>query len=204
MIANAFNFFQQKYEPNDFTDVIGAVNTDMYRKLAAQIPMSSPWVEDQLARLYDEPTRVGLLGKVMAFRLMHLHGRVIGMVLDRRLTVPEAGGTRRAELDEYTWVDGELVAGWVLGWNFGDGHLHDERLLAAIIRACTFEPGELRCLFVESQPLGGASLHARVHDAHDGELFEAHVPVGDLLARQPWDLDAPPRGIASSALAHRE
>ena len=177
---------------------------ESYRKLAAQIPMSSPWVEDQLARLYDEPTRVGLLGKVMAFRLMHLHGRVVGMVLDRMLTVPEVGGTRRAGLDEYTWVDGELVAGWVLGWNFGDGHLHDERLLAAITSACDFEPGELRCLFVESQPLLGSSLHARVYDAHDGRMFEAHVPVGDLLARQPWDLDAPARGLGSSALANRE
>jgi len=200
-----FSFLpSMRYYAGNWAMSVWLFRKESYRKLAAQIPMSSPWVEDQLARLYDEPTRVGLLGKVMAFRLMHLHGRVIGMVLDRMLTVPDAGGTRRAELDEYTWVDGELVAGWVLGWNFGDGHLHDERLLAAITRACAFEPGELRCLFVESQPLGGASLHARVHDAHDGELFEAHVPVGDLLARQPWDLDAPPRGIGSSALAHRE
>ena len=165
---------------------------ESYRKLAQGLTMTSPWVEDQLAPLYDRPTRVGLLGKVMAFRLMHVHGRTVGMMLPRMLRVPDGGGgTRDARLSEYTWTDGELVAGLTLGWNLGDGHLHDARLLEAIQRACGFEPGELRCLFVESQPLLGRTLHARVHDACDGPLYEEYVDVTRLLARQPWTLEHP-------------
>ena len=41
MIPNAFNLLQQKYEPNDFADVVGAVNTDVYSKLAAQLLLIS-------------------------------------------------------------------------------------------------------------------------------------------------------------------
>ena len=116
-------------------------------------------------------------------------GRVVGVMLPRMLRVPDdVGGTRDAHLSEFTWTDGELVAGLTLGWNFGDGHLHDERLLGAIQRACGFASGELRCLFVESQPLLGRTLHARVHDAHDGPLHEERVDVSQLLERQPWTL----------------
>ena len=48
---------------------------------------------------------------------------------------PKAIGGRPFE--EYSYVDGEIVAGSVLGWNFGDGHLADERLLAC-------DPGAVR------------------------------------------------------------
>ena len=43
----------------------------------------------------------------------------------------------------------------VLGWNFGDGHLNDTQLLDAIQAQCGFEPGEVRVVMVESQPLFG-------------------------------------------------
>ncbi|MCA9683926.1 MAG: DUF3556 domain-containing protein, partial [Myxococcales bacterium] len=75
---------------------------------------SSGWIEDQLGRFYDEATRIVLFSKVLAFRLMHLHGRALGKLLPRAVD----------DLDERTYVDGELIAGLVLGWNFGDGHLH--------------------------------------------------------------------------------
>ncbi len=38
-------------------------------------PSTHPWVCDQLARFCDRATAVGLVGKVMGFRMMHLHGR---------------------------------------------------------------------------------------------------------------------------------
>ena len=82
------------------------------------------------------------------------------------------------------WTMLLTVAGMVLGWNFGDGHLHDERLLAAIARTCPFERGELRCLFVESQPALRGTLHARVYDAVDGQLYDGQLEVDALLQRQ--------------------
>jgi len=148
---------------------------DSYKKLE-RLKKSSPWVKDQLARLYDERTCVGILSKVMAFRLMHLHGRVLSELVPR-------AAPRTAE---YQWLDGELVAGMVLGWNFGDGHLHREQLLRAVQSQCSFEEGELRCIMVEAQPLGRPTLHYRILDAKTGLLAEGQTTVNELRARQPW------------------
>lgn len=150
---------------------------DSYRKLWDRLPMTSPWVLDQLAYFYDRRTSVGLVGKVMAFRAMHLHGRIIGMLLPRAVD----------RFEDYMYVDGELVTGMVLGWNFGDGHLHHEQLLATVQRACNFADGELRCIFVESQPLGRGTMSWRIADAARGELQRGEVEVAELRRRQPWD-----------------
>jgi len=148
---------------------------ESYRKLE-KIKTSAPWVYDQLDRFYDRATAVGLVGKVMAFRLMHLHGRALPLLIPKAVD----------RLEDYEYLDGEVVAGLVLGWNFGDGHLHDERLLRVVQAQCAFEPGELRCIFVESQPLGQATLAYRICDAASGELERGQVQVSDLRARQPW------------------
>jgi hypothetical protein len=71
--------------------------------------------------------------------MMHLHGRALHTLL------PKAVGN----IDDYEYLDGELVSGVVLGWNFGDGHLHNLPLLRAVQEQCGFEEGELRCIFVE-------------------------------------------------------
>lgn len=148
---------------------------DSHRKLA-QLTTSAPWVGDQLARFYDRRTTVGILSKVLAFRLMHLHGRALPVLLPR--AVPSLAACE--------YVDGEIVAGLVLGWNFGDGHLHREQLLAAVQAQCGFAPGELRCIFVEAQPLGGRTLRYRIVDAAQGQLEAGELAVAELRSRQPW------------------
>ena len=82
--------------------------------------------------------------------------------------------------------DLELIAGMVLGWNFGDGHLHHEQLLNTVQDNCRFEPGELRCIFVESQPLLRRELAWRIVDANAGLLTEGVTPVSELRDLQPW------------------
>jgi hypothetical protein len=148
---------------------------DAYRKLDA-LTTSSPWVHDQLERFYDRETSVALIGKVMGFRLMHLHGRALATL------VPKAVD----HLPDYEWMDGEIIAGLALGWNFGDGHLHHEQLLASLQAQCAFEPGELRCIFVEPQALGGGTLPYRIADAKTGAIDEGELRIRDLLSRQPW------------------
>ncbi len=103
----------------------------------------------------------------MAFRSLHLQGRTLGLLL------PQAIDGR--PFQEYNYVDGENVAGSVLGWNFGEGHLCDERLLACVQEQCDFEDGELRAIMVESQPLLGSTLHWRIVDAKRGLLDEGYV-----------------------------
>jgi hypothetical protein len=148
------------------------------RKLDTHLVKSSGLVMDQLKRLYDERTAVGLLGKVIAFREMHLHGRALQILLPKAVD----------RVEDYEYFDGELVAGMVLGWNFGDGHLHDERMLEAIQQQCAFEYGELRCIFVESQPLGRPWLHWRIADAKKGRLDEGRIAIRNLLPLQPFQI----------------
>jgi hypothetical protein len=148
---------------------------DSYKKLE-RLTKAAPWVHDQLGRFYDRSTAVGLLGKVMGFRLMHLQGRALPELIPRAVD----------RLEDYEYLDGEIVAGLVLGWNFGDGHLHRESLLAAVQAQCGFDPGELRCIFVESQPLGRSTMAYRIHDAATGPIDAGTVDVRAMRQRQPW------------------
>jgi hypothetical protein len=148
---------------------------ESHRRLE-RLTKSSGWVYEQLGVLYDQPTCVALVGKVMAFRLMHLHGRALPELLPRAVE----------RVEDYQWIDGELIAGLSLGWNFGDGHLHGEQLLRAIQAQCEFAAGELRCVMVESQPLGRGTLAWRIFDAKDGLLAAGEVEVAGLRTRQPW------------------
>ncbi len=148
---------------------------DSYRKLE-RLTKAAPWVYEQLGRFYDRATGVGLVGKVMAWRLMHIQGRAIPVLLPKAVE----------RLEDYEYTDGELIAGIVLGWNFGDGHLHREGFLRAVQEQCGFEEGELRCIFVESQPLGRQTMGYRIHDAKTGLLEEGELDVRLLRQRQPW------------------
>jgi Transmembrane protein of unknown function (DUF3556) len=150
---------------------------ESYRKLD-RLTKCAAWIYDQLDRFYDRPTAVGLVGKVMAFRLMHLHGRALPALIPKAVS----------RFEDYEYLDGELVAGLVLGWNFGDGHLHREELLHAVQEQCGFEEGELRCIFVESQPLGRSTLAYRIVDARTGLLEAGELDVHAMRRRQPWDM----------------
>jgi hypothetical protein len=165
-----------RYYAGNWAYSIWLFRGEAYKKLA-RLKGTSPWIYDQLARFYDRSTAVGLVGKVMGFRLMHLHGRALPIL------VPKAVD----RLADYEWLDGELVAGMVLGWNFGEGHLHQEDLLAAVQEKSQFDEGELRCIFVEAQPLGGSSIEYRIFDAKKGRLERGELPVAELRTRQPWE-----------------
>ncbi len=164
-----------RYYAGNWAYSVWLFHGDAHKKLE-RLTKSSGWIDDQLGRLYDRSTCVGILSKVMAFRLMHLHGRLISRVIAKAAP----------RLEEYDWVDGEILAGMVLGWNFGDGHLHREQLLDAVQKQCAFEEGELRCIMVEAEPLGRGTLHYRVHDAKAGLIEQGQASVAELRTLQPW------------------
>jgi hypothetical protein len=156
-------------------------------RLDERLTKTAPIVQRQLERLYDdENTRAAILGKAQAFRAMHLHGRALNELLPRAVD----------DLERYHVHDGEWIAGVVLGWNFGEGHLHHEQLLAAVQEQCGFGEGELRVIYVESQPIHAARHHWRILDAAGGLVEEGHVRVADLLSTQPWpsQTGGPPMG----------
>jgi hypothetical protein len=180
LVPRAVSFLlSMRYYAGNWPFSIWLFRGDSYRKLA-RLTMTSPWVEDQLALFYDRKTSVGLISKVLAFRIMHLHGRALPVLLPKAVD----------DLEEYYYVDGEVVAGLVLGWNFGDGHLHDEQLLHAVQEQCEFEAGELRCVMIESQPLGRGTQAWRIHDAKTGVIETGEISVAEMRSRQPWSASA--------------
>ncbi|MFN8599717.1 MAG: DUF3556 domain-containing protein [Candidatus Binatia bacterium] len=119
-------------------------------------------------------------------RFMHFEGRALLEALPAAVE----------NIDDYEWHEGELMGGMILGWNFGDGHLNGEQLLRAIQPTCGFEPGEVRIVSVESQPLFGPTMHWRVIDAVDGVVAQGHTRLNDYRDVQPW-----PTGRVAEALS---
>jgi hypothetical protein len=107
---------------------------------------------------------------------MHSHGRALNGLLPRAVE----------DIEAYSVREGELVAGVAIGWNFGDGHFHNEQLLRAVQERCHFADGELRVVVIESQPANVQRQHYRIYDAASGLLEEGYVRVADMVERQPW------------------
>jgi len=118
-----------------------------------------------------------------AFRGFNTHGRALFTLAHRAI----AGRNE----DDYSVTDGERICSTALGWNFGDGHMHNEQLIAAMQRRCHFEPGEVRVVLLDAQPIHRQTQRYRLVDAATGEFERGYVNVGDMVARQPWDDDVP-------------
>jgi hypothetical protein len=161
-----------------------------FESLDGVIPKTPKSVRSQLEGLYGAPAYDVILGRLQAFRSMHLHGRAINALLPRALEGLDDDAVRTKGIDAFDVVDGELVAGLILGWNFGDGHLHHEQLLEVVQKYKGFKPGQLRCIFLESQPAGRPTMHWRIADAATGPIASGHVRVADLLDIQPWGDEA--------------
>lgn len=149
---------------------------DSSKKLDDGLTKVAPRLPDQLEGMLDEETIIASISKVLGFRSMHLHGRCLQYLLPRAVD----------DIDEYEYLDGEIVAGIVIGWNFGDGHLHNLQFLESVQAQCGFEEGELRCVFVESQPMGRGTHAYVIADAATGVMETGNVRVKDLVELQPW------------------
>ncbi|MDC0771575.1 DUF3556 domain-containing protein [Streptomyces sp. HD] len=172
------------------------------RRLGEHVVKASALPVDQLTRLYGADAAELVLHQGLAWRAMHSHGRALAGLLPRAVD----------DVESYDVRDGETVAGAVLGWNFGDGHLHNEQLVAAVQQRCDFAPGDLRVVVLESQPTHRQRQHYRIVDAASGLIEEGHVNVGEMVTRQPWlDDESPaipvepvarPRPVTEAAAAH--
>ncbi len=150
-------------------------------RLDTHIRKVSPSVRSQLATMYGPDDADLVLNLGNTWRAMHHHGRALNGLLPRAVDT----------LDTYEIVEGEAVAGVILGWNFGDGHLHHEQLLAAVQERCAYAEGDLRIIVLESQPIHRSWQEYRIVDAAIGTVEKGRIQVVDMVRRQPW-LDGEP------------
>lgn len=114
--------------------------------------------------------------KTIAWRSLHSQGRGLFSLLISRLP----------DIDTRTVREGEFVCNSTIGFNFGDGHLHNGDLIKAVQREAEFEPGECVIAWVESEAFGSGVQHYKLIDAALGVIETGTWKVADAVAEQPW------------------
>ncbi len=125
---------------------------------------------------YEPPWADIFLQQTIAWRSMHSQGRGLYSVLLKNLP----------DIDSRTVREAEMVCNSILGFNFGDGHLHNEDMIQAVQDEAEFEPGELVIVWVESQPIHRRIQHYKVIDAALGVIERGTWNPADAVAEQPW------------------
>ena len=191
-VVIAGNLFPQKisflpgmrYYAGNWDTTLWCVTPSAEAKIDAGIVAIANMPAAQLEKFYGSkeaaqiPVYMGY-----AFRGFNTHGKALFTLAHRAM----AG----RDEDQYSVTDGERICSMALGWNFGDGHMHNEQLIAALQRRCRFEPGEVRVVLLDAQPIHRQTQHYRLVDAATGEFERGWVNVADMVVRQPWDDDVP-------------
>lgn len=150
-------------------------------RLDTEIVKSSKLQVTQLTELYNHEVAEIFLQKVLAWRYMNSHGRALSSLILTHIDSPE----------NYDIREGEFVLAALVGWQFGDGHLHNEFFVQAVQDRCHYAPGELVVVMLESQPWHTMTQRYRVVDAALGVIERGVVDVHDMIATQPWLPDGP-------------
>ncbi len=173
-----------RYYAGNWDTTVWCVKPSVDDKFRTGSRALGPMQHLQLERLYKskEETLVPL-HLAFAFRGMNTHGRALYTLVHRAL----AGYNE----DDYNLCEGETLCAVVLGWNFGDGHLHNECLIEALQQRCGFEPGDVRVVILDAQPIHKQTQEYRLVDAATGEFERGYVNVADMADAQPWADDLP-------------
>jgi len=133
---------------------------------------------------YDERVAEVVMNQMLAWRSMHSMGRGLNSVMMRHLG---------DDIDTYTLREAEFSCNAIIGFNFGDGHLHNHRLIEAIQKRCRFAPGEFTVVWVESEPVFDGRQQYWVMDAAVGIVERGSWAVKDAVAELPWLPNGPIR-----------
>jgi hypothetical protein len=151
-------------------------NKEMEDRINERIVKAADNQIDQLNPLFGNEISEIFIQKAVAFRMMHPMGRMHISALMRHTD----------GLDGRIQREGEFVSNVLTGWNFGDGHCLDERLIAALQDRCNYEPGDVIVAFTESQPAFSKKVQYRVIDAALGTVEKGWYHNDDAAGEQPW------------------
>jgi hypothetical protein len=151
-------------------------------KLDQHLVKPAKMQKDQLTSVLGAEVADVVLHQSLAFRAMHSQGRGLNSVMINQLG---------DDIDRYELREAEFCCNAIVGFNFGDGHLHDQHLIDAIQRRCEFGPGELIVVWAESEPVMGGRQQYWVMDAAIGVVERGSWAVADAVNEQPWLPDGP-------------
>lgn len=180
-----------RYYAGNWDTTLWCIKPSAEEKIRRGLVAIASMPQAQLERVYGGPQAAQIpvyLG--YAFRSFNTHGRAMFALAHRAMPAGRE--------DEYTLTDGERICSTAVGWNFGDGHMHNEQLIAAMQRRCGFEPGEVRVVLIDAQPIHRQTQQYRLVDAATGEFESGEVRVADMVNRQPWDDTVPVRVCSST------
>lgn len=173
-----------RYYAGNWDTSLWCVKPSAAQKIENGIVSIASMPQAQMEKFYGSPEVAQMyLYMGYAFRSFNSHGRAMFALAHRAM----AGLNE----DDYVLTDGERICSTAIGWNFGDGHMHNEQLIAALHERCHFEPGEIRIVLIDGQPIHRQRQEYRLVDAATGEFERGYVKVADLVTRQPWDDTAP-------------
>ncbi|ORA81310.1 hypothetical protein BST28_07135 [Mycolicibacter kumamotonensis] len=173
-----------RYYAGNWDTTLWCVKPSADAKIADGIVAIASMPAAQLERFYGSKEAAQIpMYMGYAFRAFNTHGRALFTLAHRAMADQNE--------DDYVLTDGERITSTAVGWNFGDGHFSNEQLIAALHQRCRFEPGEVRVVILDAQPIHRQTQQYRLVDAATGEFERGYVRVADMVTRQPWDDDVP-------------
>jgi len=173
-----------RYYAGNWDTTLWCIKPSAEEKIANGIVAIASMPAAQLEKFYGSKEAAQIpMYMGYAFRAFNTHGRALFTLAHRAM----AGHNE----DDYVLTDGERICSTAIGWNFGDGHFSNEQLVAALHKRCRFEPGEVRVVMLDAQPIHRQTQQYRLVDAATGEFERGYVRVADMVTRQPWDDTVP-------------
>ena len=180
-----------RYYAGNWDSSLWCIKPSASEKIAQNLVAIASMPQAQLEKVYGSPEAATVLQYLgYSFRCFNTHGRMMYTLAHRAMAGPSGAVSRDGEKD-YVMTDGERICSTAIGWNFGDGHMHNEQLIAAMQRRCHFEPGEVRVVLIDAQPIHVQAQRYRLVDAAAGEFESGYIRVSDAVTRQPWDDNLP-------------
>ncbi|SKR66696.1 membrane protein [Mycobacteroides abscessus subsp. abscessus] len=173
-----------RYYAGNWDTTLWCIKPSASAKIEKGIVAIASMPQAQMERYYGSKDAAQIYMYIgYAFRAMNTHGRAVFTLAHRAMAGQDES--------EYVITDGERICSTAIGWNFGDGHMHNEQLIAAMQERCHFEPGEVRIVLLDAQPIHRQTQRYRLVDAATGEFESGYVRVADMVNRQPWDDELP-------------
>jgi len=147
------------------------------KKLDEHVVKPALMQRQQLAPIYGENEAELMLQQLLGWRSLHSQGRGMNSVMINTLG---------NDINHYTLREAEFCCNAITGFNFGDGHFHNEYMLNGLQDRCKFEPGEFIVVWVESEAVFRGYQDYWVWDAAVGIIERGRWSVAECVKQQPW------------------